>query len=129
MFLFRMGNFIPPFAMSPTEIVAFAIAFILGVCNIMQLIFGFRDSSKSVKNDIIETYEKRLKQVDDAIEELTAKLDEMSVKFDKSEADRKRAEDTLNLRNPEFERYMTQSLQLLIEIHSAVSPQKVAPTS
>lgn len=118
-----------PLSMSPTEIVALVIAVILGICNVMQFIYGFRNNATSVKNDIIETYEKRLKQVDDSIEELTKKLDDMSAKFDKSEADRKRAEDTLNLRNPEFERYMAQSLQLLIEIHSSVSPQKVSPTA
>lgn len=114
--------------MSIQEIFAFGTG-IIGLCSAVAMgVYAFSNSRRDIKNDIIETYETRLVQLDTDVKALRAQLTEISTKFDKSEADRKRAEDTLNLRNPEFERYMAQSLQLLIEIHSAVSPQKVSPT-
>lgn len=107
------------------EILAFGTGIIGLLSAIVMGIYSFRNSSIGIKNDIIKTYETRLEQVDKDIQELKVQLTEMSTKFDKSEADRKKAEDILNLRNPEFERYMAQSLQLLIEIHGRVTPTTV----
>lgn len=106
------------------------LAFFTGAVGLLSAVamgfYAFRNSASSVKNDVINTYEKRVKQLENSVEELMTKVDEMKTMLEKSEAERMKAQDILNLRNPEFEQYMAVTLKMLTEIHGAVMPQTVS---
>ena len=113
--------------MTYTEIVSVIVASVAALGGIASAIYAFRSSTNSVKNDIIATYEKRMKLMEEDIESMKKKLDEVHLMLDKSEEDRKKAEAILQGRNPELDRFMALSLKLLTEIHGAVLPQTVIP--
>ena len=111
--------------MSPTEIAAIIVAFFSTIGTIASLIYAFRNNASGMKNDIIDTYETRMEQLEGDLEKLAAKVDELKILLEKSEADRVKAESILQGRNPELDKYMTLTLQLLTDIHGAVMPQTV----
>lgn len=90
-------------------------------------VYAATNNASTVKDSVISAYAQRVGQLEDDMKRISLKLDDMSAKFDRSELARADAENKLNLRNPEFERYMTFSLQLLTEVHAAVLPQTVTP--
>ena len=114
--------------MSVTEVLAFCTGVVGLLSAVAMGFYAFRNNASSIKNDIIKTYETRLTQLDTDMKAVKKQLEEMSAKFDRSEEARKRAEEILQGRNPELERFMTLSLQLLTEIHAAVLPQTVSQT-
>lgn len=100
-------------SMSPTELAAVVVATVSVVGAVATVIVSFRNSASSVKNDIIDTYETRLKQVEGEVAKLTVELKETNGKL-------KLATDILQGRNPELEKYMAISLKMLSEIHENI---------
>lgn len=120
-----MHCYFPP-SMSTTEVAAITVAVITSIGGIASAIYAFRNNASGIKNDVINTYEKRVKQLEDAVEELTTKVDEMKTLLEKSENARLSAEQILQGRNPELDKFMTITLQMLTDIHGAVMPQTVS---
>ena len=114
--------------MSTTEIAAVCVAVVSFLGAACTAFIAFRNNSSGMKNDIIKTYETRMEQLEADVEKLTTKVDELKILLEKSEADRMKAESILQGRNPELDKYMTLTLQLLTDIHGAVMPQTVAKT-
>lgn len=113
--------------MTTTEIIAVGTATISAIGCVATVIYSFKNSASTTKNDIIATYEKRMKLMEEDIEAMKKKLTEVGDMLQKSEEDRKKAEAILQGRNPELDRYMALTLKLLTEIHGAVLPQTVTP--
>lgn len=109
-----------------TGIIGLASAVAMGVSSYRDKTTKIKDASAAAKNDIIMTYEKRMKLMEEDLQDVKSELVVIKVLFEKSEADRIRAENMLNLRNPEFDKYMTLTLKLLTDIHGAVMSQTVA---
>lgn len=109
--------------MSNTEIVSAIVA----IGAVATMIYNLRNNAGGVKNDIIKTYETRLNQMRTDLDQMQKDMAEVKTLLETSERERKAALDTLNLRNPEFERYMELSLKLLTDIHGAVMTQTVSP--
>ena len=114
--------------MSPTEIAAIAVALCSAVGTIASLAYAFRNNASGIKNDIIKTYETRLDQMREDLDKMQDDLKEVKALLEKSEESRKAAESILQGRNPELDKYMTITLQLLTDIHGAVMPQTVSKT-
>ena len=112
--------------MTTTEIISVGVACVTSAGALATLAYSLRSKASGMKDDIIETYEKRLAQIDTDMKALKAELKLMNEKFDKSEADRKKAEEILQGRNPELDRYMALTLKMLTDIHGTIMPQTVA---
>lgn len=116
--------------MSPTEIGAVIVASVTTISAIASFIYAARKDASGMKNDIIATYEKRMKLMEEDIESVKKKLDEVKELLKQSENARLSAEAILQGRNPELDKYMTLSMQLLTDVHGAVMPQTVVhPTA
>lgn len=111
--------------MSPTEVAAIAVAVCSVIGTIASLAYAFRNNASGIKNDIIKTYETRLDQMRDDLDKVQEDLKEVKALLEKSEEERLKAVAILQGRNPEFDKYMALSLQLLTDIHGAVMPQTV----
>lgn len=112
--------------MTTSEISSWGITVIACIGAVASALYGFKNNSSSVKNDIIATYEKRMGLMEEDLEKLKTDLAQVKTLLEKSEADRKAAEAILQGRNPELEKYMTITLQMLTDIHGAVMPQTVS---
>src|SRR4051812_41405862 len=115
--------------MSTPEMTALGIAGLSLFGNVAQLVYGFRNNSSSVKNDIIETQDKRMSQMEGDIKTLTAKVDELTIKLDHSESERIKYLEILQGKDAQMNDYMKRSEKLLVEIHGAVMPRTVQPVS
>lgn len=118
---------LPPPGMTSTEMIAIVVAIASSLGTIATVVYSFRNSASGIKNDIISTYETRLSQMDTDIRSLTRKVDELTVKLDKSETERKQYLEILQGKNPELERFMEIAMKMLTDIHGAVMPSTHIP--
>lgn len=114
--------------MSIAEATPWIIASVTTIGAVASAALAFRNNASGVKNDVINTYEKRVKQLEEAVEELSTKIDDLTKKLDKSESERSQYLAILQGQNPEVKGYMERTEKMLIEIHGAVMPQTVTPT-
>lgn len=115
--------------MPTSEIVAYSVAIVSVLSAIASAVLSFRNTATGMKDDIIQTYEKRLAQMDKDIKDLTKKVDDLTTNLALSENNRKAAEAILQGRNPELDGYMARTEKMLTEVHAAVLPQTVSPNA
>lgn len=108
--------------MSSSEIIAIATA----IGAIGTLVYSMRNNAGGVKNDIIKTYETRMTQMRTDLDQMQKDLAEVKTLLETSERERKAALEILQGRNPELDKYMSLTLQMLTDIHGAVMPQTVS---
>ena len=92
--------------MSTTEIVSIAIAIITSMGAIATAAYAFSDKSRSIKNDVINTYEKRVKQLENDMDVVLKKLDEVKSILEKRETELKTVTEILQGRNPQMDGFI-----------------------
>lgn len=95
--------------MTPTELAAVAVAIASVMGAIATAFFSFRHSASGIKNDVITAYEKRVKQLEDDVESLTRKIDEVKAMLVKRENELDVITKVLQGKNPEAVAYMEES--------------------
>lgn len=92
--------------MTTTEVASVIVAIISVIGAGASAFFAFSQNRRSIKNDIINDYEKRMKQVEKDLETTNTKLTEIKALLDKREGELKTITDVLQGRNPEMTMFM-----------------------
>jgi len=87
--------------MSSTEIFAVIIASASVISAVASAFFSFNQSRRSMKNDIINDYEKRMQQLEAEMKLANKKLLEIKTMLDKREGELKTVTEVLQGKNPE----------------------------
>lgn len=103
--------------MTPPEIV-FAVVAAAGV------LFAIYSNRSSVKNDLINAYEKRVVQLEGAVKELNENHTVVNTRLDLCEKDRKNLHELVTLRNPEIVAFIDR-MQVFMETVLKAAPSAV----
>lgn len=111
--------FISPPSMSATEISVLIIAALSVIGNIAQSIYNFRNNASGIKNDIINTYETRLAQVEQANKDFQTQLTEQKTENAKLQGVVQTLERVLENRDPKLQLALDGILNFMqkIELH------------
>lgn len=93
-------------SMTPAEIISAIVA-------IASIVYAFSKNASGIKNDVINAYEKRVKQLETDVCDLVRQVQEVKEMLNKRESELKIVTELLQGRNPEFTLFLSRTTMML----------------
>lgn len=119
---------LPP-SMTTTELSVLVLAGVSVIGNIAQSIYSFRNSASGIKNDIINTYETRLAQVEQANKDFQTQLTDQKTENAKLQGVVQTLERVLENRDPKLQLALDGILNFMQKIESHMEAHDKLKTS